>query len=456
MFGMLKAAAYMRISEDRTGESFGVSTQRKRIVALIDAKGWELVHEFSDNSVSASKSRGKGTAWADMLAAAERDEFDVIVAVDVDRLLRQTKDLVTLIDTGVKVVTVDGEIDLSTADGEFRATMLTGIARFEVRRKAERTIRANQQRREQGVPIVSNRIIGYTADGLNIVEDEAEAVRKAFEDFLTGVTLRQIGEDLTAKGFRTSKGRPFFMRNTRYMLENPRYAGLILHHKTGELYPGNFPAIVSEDIWRAAVERIKDPTRRVSPGNRPKWLLSGIAYCGRCGGQNMRVGKTKTNEPAYRCNDKAHLSRKAEPIDEFVNAVVVARLSRPDTAALFAPKGSVVDVDQLRRDRAVIQSRLDGLASLFADGVLTESSVRSKSAELRKQLNDVDTQLSASNDSLVSEIADADDVESAWWSLDIERRRLILDALMTVTILPVGRGGARGGFKPESVRIEPK
>src|SRR5699024_1533265 len=146
---------------------------------------------------------------------------------------------------------------------------------------------------------------------------------------------------------------------------------------------------------------------------------------------------------------------KAEPIDEFVNAVVVARLSRPDTAALFAPKGSVVDVDQLRRDRAVIQSRLDGLASLFADGVLTESSVRSKSAELRKELNDIDTRLEASNDSIMSEIASADDVESAWQSLSIERKRLILDALMTVTVLPVGRGGSRG-FDPESVRIDPK
>ena len=62
---------------------------------------------------------------------------------------------------------------------------MTGIARFEVRRKAERTIRANQQRREQGTPIVSTRILGYTQNGLEIVEDEAEAVRKAFHDFLS-------------------------------------------------------------------------------------------------------------------------------------------------------------------------------------------------------------------------------------------------------------------------------
>ena len=63
--------------------------------------------------------------------------------------------------------------------------------------------------------------------------------------------------------------------------------------------------------------------------------------------------------------------------------------------------------------------------------------------------------LEASNDSIISEIASADDVESAWWSLDIERRRLVFDALMTVTILPKGRGGSRA-FDPNLIRIEPK
>lgn len=84
-----------------------------------------------------------------MLEAAGTGQFDVIVAVDLDRLLRQTKDLVTLIEAGAKVVTLDGEIDLSTPDGELRATMLTAFARFEVRHKAERRRRANARRRDE-------------------------------------------------------------------------------------------------------------------------------------------------------------------------------------------------------------------------------------------------------------------------------------------------------------------
>lgn len=449
-----RAVAYMRISQDKDGESFGVGTQRNRITSLIEAKGWELVQEFVDNSVSASKARGKGTAWAKMLAAAGRDEFDLIVAVDLDRLLRQTSDLVTLIETGVKVVTVDGEIDLSTADGEFRATMLAGIARFEVRRKAERTIRANQQRRESGIPVVASRVIGYSKDGLRIVDDEAEAVKTAYDDFLTGVSMNRIAKDLNGKGYRTSKKREFTNISVRFLLENSRYAGLIRHHSTGDLYPGDYPAIVSEDVWRAAVEKIRDPSRRTNAGRKQRWLLSGLAHCGRCGSRNIRVGKSSNGLPNYRCNDVPHLARLAEPVDELVNAVIVARLSRPDTVAMFS-KDDGVDVDQLRRDRNVIQSRLDSLASLVADGTLGESAVRSSSADLRKQLNDIDTALDVTHDSLVAEVASADDVEAAWWSLDIERQRLVFDALMTVTILPKGRGGSRA-FDPELIQIDPK
>ena len=447
----MRAAAYIRISRDHTGQQFGVGTQRDRINALVQARGWTLAEEYVDNSVSASKARGKGTEWARMLAAAERKEFDMIVAVDLDRLLRQTKDLVTLIETGAKIVTVDGELDLSSASGEFQATVLTGIARFEVRRKAERTKRANQRRREQGIPITSSRVLGFTQDGMNIVEDEAEAVREAFDAFHAGVSAGQIARDLNAKGYRTSKGRLFGFESVRYLLTSARYAGLIRHHDTGDTYPGNFPAIVPEDSWRAAVERFNDPSRKHPVGNTPRWLLSGLAVCGKCGEQSIECTGSQYG-PVYRCK-KRHLSRRAEPVEELVNAVIIARLSRPDAATLFAPDDDV-DVDQLRKDRAVVQSRLDGLAALFADGALSADSVRSTSAELRRKLNDIDTRLNASHDSLVSNIASADDVEDAWMSLDLERKRLVLDALMTVTILPTT--GGRGGFKPESIRFEPK
>src|SRR5699024_9496570 len=116
----VRAAAYMRISQDRTGDGWAIDTQRRKIGDLAKLRGWRVVAEYEDSSVSASKPRGAGTDWARMLKDADAGRFDIVVAVDIDRLLRSTKDLNTLIDHGLQVVTVDGEIDLATADGEFR------------------------------------------------------------------------------------------------------------------------------------------------------------------------------------------------------------------------------------------------------------------------------------------------------------------------------------------------
>ena len=84
--------------------------------------------------------------------------IQIVVAVDLDRLLRTTRDPLTLTDAGAgadadagaKVITPDSEIDLATSNGEFRATILFSFARCEGRRKAEHQKCANDQRAGDG------------------------------------------------------------------------------------------------------------------------------------------------------------------------------------------------------------------------------------------------------------------------------------------------------------------
>src|SRR5699024_5727905 len=92
----VRAAAYMRISQDRRGEGWAIGTQRRKIRQMAKDRGWQIVAEYEDSSVSASKPRGAGTDWARMLRDADRGDFTHVVAVDVDRLLRSTKDLISL------------------------------------------------------------------------------------------------------------------------------------------------------------------------------------------------------------------------------------------------------------------------------------------------------------------------------------------------------------------------
>src|SRR5699024_7845732 len=98
-----EVAAYVRASMDRKGDRWTVETQLRKIRALAEAKDWNVVEVYDDNAVSATKKRRAGTRWAEMLDDARAGRFSMVVAVDMDRLLRSTKDLNTLIDLGLRV-----------------------------------------------------------------------------------------------------------------------------------------------------------------------------------------------------------------------------------------------------------------------------------------------------------------------------------------------------------------
>ncbi|WP_458111188.1 recombinase family protein [Arthrobacter sp. R1-13] len=273
------AAIYARQSED---VAEGIANQKKRCAALIEARGWTVGAIYEDNDTSAAKRRGPGTAWHKMLSDLNNGAADVVVSVDLDRLLRSTRDLIEITDTGARVLTVNGEIDLTTADGEFRATMLAGIARFEVRRKSERQKRANESRTAGGRPVPGRRRYGYETDGTTPRDSEAVVVRRLFTHVAEGGSLRSAVGWLKAEGVSPAPGREWSARRLADILKNPHYSGKLRH--LGEVIDSDLIAPIVEPELAAEVAAIlSDPSRRTSPGPKPRHLLSGLAHCGECG-----------------------------------------------------------------------------------------------------------------------------------------------------------------------------
>ncbi|MBT2523265.1 recombinase family protein [Arthrobacter sp. ISL-28] len=273
------AAIYSRQSED---VSEGIANQRKRCRSLIEARGWTVGKEYTDNDTSAAKRRGPGTAWHAMLDDLRSGVADVVVAVDLDRLLRSTRDLIEITDTGARVLTVDGEIDLTTADGEFRATMLAGIARFEIRRKSERQRRANESRTANGRPVPGRRRYGYETDGVTPREAEAVIVRRLFAHVAEGGSVRSAVTWLKEENVDPAPGKIWVSRRVRDLLLNPHYSGKIKH--LGAVIDSDFVTpIVDADLAQEVAAILNDPSRRTTPGPKPKHLLSGLTNCGVCG-----------------------------------------------------------------------------------------------------------------------------------------------------------------------------
>lgn len=143
----MKAALYARVSTfDQEPEN-----QLTELRAYAAARGW-TVTEFVDRGISGAKDRRP--AVDAMLLAARRRKIDVVVCWRLDRLGRNLRHLITLLDelqsVGVAFVSLGEGIDATTPAGRLQMAVLGAIAEFERERIRERVQAGLQRARAQG------------------------------------------------------------------------------------------------------------------------------------------------------------------------------------------------------------------------------------------------------------------------------------------------------------------
>ena len=146
----VKAAIYARVSTlDQEPEN-----QLQELRRYVEARGWTGT-EFVDRGVSGSKD--KRPALDALLKDSKRRRFDVLVCWRLDRLGRNLKHLITLLDElqalGVAFVSLAEGIDATTPAGKLQMHILGAIAEFERERIRERVMAGLARARAQGVKL---------------------------------------------------------------------------------------------------------------------------------------------------------------------------------------------------------------------------------------------------------------------------------------------------------------
>jgi DNA invertase Pin-like site-specific DNA recombinase len=132
----MTAALYARVSTvDQTCENQLIELRR-----YCQARGWRVWREFVDTGVSGSTDRRP--ALDELNANARRRRFDVVICWRLDRLGRNLKHLITLLEElpalGVAFVSLQEGIDATTPAGKLQMHILAAIAEFERSRIQER------------------------------------------------------------------------------------------------------------------------------------------------------------------------------------------------------------------------------------------------------------------------------------------------------------------------------
>lgn len=444
-----RAAVYLRVSLDATGEGLAVDRQREACLSILAARGWEPAAEYVDNSISATDAKKNRPGYNRLVRDLDAGRVDAVVCYDLDRLTRQPRQLEDWIDAaesrGLALVTANGEADLTTDAGRLFARIKLAVARSEVERKSVRQRDAARQRSDIGRPPLGVRLTGYTPKS-ELIPDEAEIVTRIFERFAAGGTLKGIARQLTDDGVTTRHGRAWNPSSIRGILTNPRYAGRAVYQGEETGKRGAWTALVDDDVFDTVQAMLTDSTRRKQEGTERKHLGSGLYVCAVCGQLLSAWSGAR-----YRCRDGAHVNRARGPVDDYVEAVLLERLSRPDLAGLLAATGvdTAPYLAEIEKQKRRLRRAEADYRGEVIDGPLYKITRDEASSALRAA---EDALANLTSGSAAAAVTGAPDPVAAYRASDLMTRRAVIDFFMTVKLRPGHRYSRT--FDPETVQIE--
>lgn len=454
-----KAAIYARISRDRYDTALGVDRQKRLCRKLVTERGWTVVDTYVDNDVSATGRRPR-PEYERLKADLAACTFDVIIALDSDRLLRRPLELEHLLelceDHGVRVVYSSGGFDTATGEGVMEARIRAAVDAEEVAKLKKRVKRKAEELAANGQPNGGERPFGYDKGGLVIRESEAEHIRDAAARIIAGESARSIVRDWNANGITTSRGGTWAQSCLRRVLISGRIAGRRFH--CGEdVADAVWPAVVDLATWNRVRAVFLDPARLKNNGAmaRRYLLTGGVARCGLCGaklvarprGDKRRCYVCATGPGFGGCGKIRQL---AEPLEALVVEAVIHRLDSPVVHEAIDPS----DPDEDRAAVAEIEAvdaRLEELANSYAADEITmrEWQVARSGLEARRAAAAKQLAVRKGGDVLASI---TDNLAGEWDELPIEKQRAIVGALVgAVTVGPAVKG--RNFFDADRVDV---
>jgi site-specific DNA recombinase len=453
------AAIYTRMSYVLDDDQTKVADQERRCRELAAARGLEVGPVYTDNNRSAWQRNRKRPGWDAMLAAIEAGRIATIVIYHGDRMIRQPRDLETLIELaeskGIRIISVTGDKNLDSADDRF-------ILRIEAAQQCKssddssrrKKAQLDRWRREGRVRPGGRggRPYGFATDGITAVPAEQDVIREAARLLLAGRSVTSVARELTAAGHRTPAGNAWTHDSLSKMLRRARMAGLM---PDGENKAAWDPVLEREEWERLRLVLAARGGVNPKATSARRWLLSGIARCGvpgddgtECGGL-MRSSRAGDNRPVYTCSACHRLDRSAVHLDAYVSAAVVARLADDGNPvpAVPASPGREAEWAALGQQRAEVDALLDDYrSSAGRTGKLLRQldQIDARMAQLRQQAD------ASERDRLLSQYRGTTLPEFLALPLDV--RRALVRATVTVTVAPASRRGP--GFRECDARIE--
>ena len=328
-----RVAAYARVSTDSEEQYTSYVAQVSYYTDYIKRNAdWEFVEVYTDEGITGTNTK-KRDGFNQMIEDALAGKIDLIITKSVSRFARNTVDSLTTIrklkEHGVEVYFEKENIFTLDSKGELMLTIMSSLAQEESRSISENVTWGKRKQFADGkVSMPYKHFLGYRK-GANgepeIVEEEAEVVRRIYRMFLDGKTPFGIAQALMADSIPTPCGKTKWRTTTILsILSNEKYKGDALLQKTfctdfltkkmkvneGEVpqyyVENSHPAIVSSEMHDLVQQEL---ARRKAQNKQQNGtgIFSGKLICGCCGsayGSKIWHSNDQYRRVVWRCNAK--------------------------------------------------------------------------------------------------------------------------------------------------------
>jgi site-specific DNA recombinase len=272
--------------------------------------------------------------------------------------------------------------------------------------------------------------------------DNAKIAKEIIRRVADGDGIHTIMRDLNNRGVPGPRGRRWETYVIRQMVRNIGYIGRRVHR--GEDFgPACWAPLVDEVTWRRANARLDDPERRTSRGTELQYLLANVPHCGQpdCPGRLVSRGRDRYNARRYACRLCSKSSIISEPLEQFIEFVVLRRWRQPDAvAALTVAGGSTVELDAARAKEKELRDRLDEFRASAASGETTPATLAFMEADLTPKIEDAKQLVKRlSAPSRLAHLAGVN-VPAIWPGLAMSARREIVAETVHIVVSPARRG----------------
>lgn len=430
---MKRTRTYIRYSDHKQDDGFSVEYQMSEIEEFLYKNGLELQKHHIDQAISGTKVAGR-EAFFELVNDVKEGAVDVIVVYKLNRIFRNAyesqKYRKLFKKHGVKLMSVTQQIDEDTSAGRLMTNVLSDIDQYQSETISDHVKSSMREMARQGYFTGGTVPFGYT---LEVIENgkkprkkykpddkEKEVVKKLFELYADGYSLRYLQTYLIDSGHRTRQGKEFGITTIARMLGNNFYIGTLRYSTQGYediIVEDAVPPIIDAELWRRVQER-KNANKQVQPRKRKTlYALTGKIFCGVCNdGEHffgMQSGSTQNGKYyAYRyyvCAKRknyqaCHCDRiRKDYLENAVLKEIKARILNEDAIKQLASEVSALcssspteisnEIKALTKRKKELESSIDTLLEMRLAGEMSADILKRKSVVLEAELAETINQI---------------------------------------------------------------